>query len=180
MKNDSMNNLEKLEAFLCDLDHQPKEETIAELQSQGIDTAAFLEKIRKLVGDGYTNQLAQKPRLDSEELSNIFNLRRIWIGLAALLIVGAGMVLLAQQKHWGLRKSSGTQISSTRPSPTNAEIPPMAINTAVMVTVELDFGPVVPSIAEALSQVERRYTPSDGRGRTFAILDAYGEPTADA
>jgi hypothetical protein len=49
---------------------------------------------------------------------------------------------------------------------------------AVMVTVELDFGPKVPSIAEALPQIERRSVPDDGRGRTFAILDAYGEPTS--
>jgi hypothetical protein len=48
-----------------------------------------------------------------------------------------------------------------------------------MVTVELDFGPKVPSIAEALQQVERRSVPDDGQGRTFAILDAYGEPTPD-
>lgn len=51
----------------------------------------------------------------------------------------------------------------------------MEINKAVMVTVELDFGPKVPTIAEALSQVERRYKPADGVGRTFAVLDAYGE-----
>ena len=48
-----------------------------------------------------------------------------------------------------------------------------------MVTVELDFGPKIPSIAEALRAVDRRYQPADGQGRTFAILDAYGEPTAD-
>jgi hypothetical protein len=48
-----------------------------------------------------------------------------------------------------------------------------------MVTVELDFGPKTPSIAEALQQVERRSKPDDGTGRTFAILDAYGEPTTD-
>lgn len=59
------------------------------------------------------------------------------------------------------------------------EIPTMEINHAVMVTVELDFGPTIPSIAEALMYIERRYQPDDGKGRTFAILDAYGEPTAD-
>ena len=48
-----------------------------------------------------------------------------------------------------------------------------------MVTVELDFGPKIPKIPEALNQIERRYVPDDGKGRTFAILDAYGEPTAD-
>jgi hypothetical protein len=55
----------------------------------------------------------------------------------------------------------------------------MDVNTAVMVTEELDFGPHVPSIAEALQQIERRYKPDDGRDRTFAVLDAYGEPTPD-
>lgn len=55
----------------------------------------------------------------------------------------------------------------------------MPINQAVMVTVELDFGLVVPNIASALLEIERRHQPDDGKGRTFAILDAYGEPTPD-
>jgi len=45
--------------------------------------------------------------------------------------------------------------------------------------VELDFGAKPPSIAQALPEIERRYEPADGHGRTFAILDAYGEPTTD-
>ncbi len=60
-----------------------------------------------------------------------------------------------------------------------ADLPAMAINQAVMVTVELDFGPQLPGIAEALKAVERRHQPEDGIGRTFAILDAYGGPTPD-
>lgn len=55
----------------------------------------------------------------------------------------------------------------------------MSIAQAVMVTVELDFGGQPPAIAEAIQQIERGYAPDDGVGRTFAILDAYGEPTAD-
>ena len=55
----------------------------------------------------------------------------------------------------------------------------MEIAQAVMVTVELDFGPTIPSIAEALKQIERKYEPADRVGRTFAILDAYGEPTSN-
>lgn len=55
----------------------------------------------------------------------------------------------------------------------------MDVNHAVMVTEDLDFGGRVPSIAEALQQIERRYQPDDGQGRTFAILDAYGKPTPD-
>lgn len=59
------------------------------------------------------------------------------------------------------------------------ELMNMEVAKAVMVTVELDFGPKVPTIAEALRAVERRYKPDDGRGRTFAILDAYGEQAPD-
>lgn len=55
----------------------------------------------------------------------------------------------------------------------------MEVAEAVMVTVELDFGAKTPSIAEALRSIDRRYQPDDGQGRTFAILDVYGEPTAD-
>jgi hypothetical protein len=51
------------------------------------------------------------------------------------------------------------------------------INHAVMVTVDLHFGGgPLPGVAEALTQIERRYLPEDGGGRTFAILDAYGNP----
>ncbi|HKQ06753.1 MAG TPA: hypothetical protein VJ464_16585 [Blastocatellia bacterium] len=55
----------------------------------------------------------------------------------------------------------------------------MEVNKAVMVTEELDLGKPVPSIPQGLAQIERRYRPDDGVGRTFAVLDAYGEPTPD-
>jgi hypothetical protein len=55
----------------------------------------------------------------------------------------------------------------------------MEVNKAVMVTEELDLGKPVPSIPQGLAQIERRYKPDDGVGRTFAVLDAYGEPTPD-
>jgi hypothetical protein len=66
--------------------------------------------------------------------------------------------------------------------PVPATVPPgtpltMEVNKAVMVTAELDFGPQIPTIAQAVTEIERRYQPADGKGRTFAILDAYGEPT---
>lgn len=60
-----------------------------------------------------------------------------------------------------------------------AKMETMEVAKAVMVTVELDFGSRPPGIAEALTQIERRYQPDDGIGRTFSILDAYGEPTSD-
>ncbi|HLG93470.1 MAG TPA: hypothetical protein VI546_01395 [candidate division Zixibacteria bacterium] len=54
----------------------------------------------------------------------------------------------------------------------------MEVNQAIMVTVELDFGKKIPSLAEALRQIQRLQRPADGQGRTFAIIDAYGEPTS--
>ena len=64
----------------------------------------------------------------------------------------------------------------TRPA---SELQTMEVNKAVMVTAELNFGTPAPTIAQALTEIERRYEPADGQGRTFAILDAYGERTAD-
>src|SRR5205807_7957548 len=43
----------------------------------------------------------------------------------------------------------------------------LEVAQAVMVTVELDFGGAVPTIAAALLEIERRYQPDDGKGRTF-------------
>ncbi|MBI3653629.1 MAG: hypothetical protein HY231_21570 [Acidobacteria bacterium] len=58
------------------------------------------------------------------------------------------------------------------------ELTTMDVAKAVMVTVEEDFGKNA-TIASALKQVERRYQPDDGKGRTFAVLDAYGETLPD-
>ncbi len=55
----------------------------------------------------------------------------------------------------------------------------MSVAQAVVVTTELDFGGPPPTIAQAIEQIERGYAPDDGAGRTFAILDAFGEPTPD-
>lgn len=53
----------------------------------------------------------------------------------------------------------------------------MEANQAIIVTVELDFGKKIPSISEALRFIHRIQQPADGQGRTFAIIDAYGEPS---
>jgi hypothetical protein len=68
--------------------------------------------------------------------------------------------------------------AADQPTPAS-ELITMDVAKAVMVTAELDFGSKVPSIADALNEIERRYQPDDGQGRTFAVLDAYGEPTPD-
>lgn len=67
------------------------------------------------------------------------------------------------------------------PQPTTTplnEVTTMDVAKAVMVTVEEDFGKNA-TFADALKQIERRYKPADGSGRTFAILDAYGETMPD-
>lgn len=69
----------------------------------------------------------------------------------------------------------------TTPPPTTTppdEVTTMDVAKAVMVTVEEDFGKNA-TFADALRQIERRYKPADGTGRTFAILDAYGDPMPD-
>ena len=53
---------------------------------------------------------------------------------------------------------------------------PLEVAHSVMVTVLLDFDGQPPSLAEALKQVERQYAPESGTERTFAILDAFGQP----
>lgn len=67
----------------------------------------------------------------------------------------------------------------TTPAGAEPEWNTMEVAKAVMVTVDLDYGPNVPTIAQAIKDIERRHQPADGAGRTFAILDAYGETTAD-
>src|SRR5438552_7200192 len=101
--------------------------------------------------------------------------------IAAVVVLAAVVAVIAvrtRRGHQALPKAAGSASATNAPNVAQG-IPAMPINQAVMVTVELDFGPKVPSIAEGLREIERRYTPDDGQGRTFAILDAYGEPTPD-
>ena len=110
-----------------------------------------------------------------------------WIPVVAILVVAglAAVVILAVRAN---RTTSSSRALPPAAAPAPSAVPPgtttqsgelvtMDVAKAVMVTVELDFGARVPSIAEALTQIERRYQPDDGQGRTFAVLDAYGEPT---
>ncbi len=113
--------------------------------------------------------------------------RKRWIPVVAVLVVGGvvAVALLATRANRTAPSSKALPPPAPAPSPAPApeqtmpssELVTMDVAKAVMVTVELDFGAKVPSITEALTQVERRYQPDDGQGRTFAVLDAYGEPT---
>jgi hypothetical protein len=88
-----------------------------------------------------------------------------WLALSAGAVVIAALVFAWNRKA----------ISPSKPE----TLPRIEVNQALMVTVELDFGPTVPTVAEALREIERRHQPEDGKGRVFAVLDGYGEPTPD-
>lgn len=122
------------------------------------------------------------------------NLKR-WMPVVAVLVV-AGIVAVALLATRANRTTpSSTQIppaprdhsSAQTPAPApvaeqttpSSELVTMDVAKAVMVTADLDLGTKTPTIAEALTQIERRYQPDDGQGRTFAVLDAYGEPAPD-
>lgn len=53
------------------------------------------------------------------------------------------------------------------------------LQESMMVTIEEYFGPTALTIADALFMIERKYAPFDNQGRTFAILDAYGNKLPD-
>src|SRR5215813_3279245 len=109
---------------------------------------------------------------------------KLVLALAGLaLAVGVVVFLVGgSRRHEGVASSGENPTPAAAPAASTSTGGSPALLTmdtaqAVMVTVELDFGPRIPTIAEALKEIDRRYQPDDGRGRTFAILDAYGEPT---
>jgi hypothetical protein len=101
--------------------------------------------------------------------------------LAGLLIAFAvAAIVSVRNQRSALNSNNASPIHDTRTSaPTVLAVGDLGVAQAVMVTVDLDFGPKPPSIAEALEHIERRYEPQDGVGRTFAIIEAFGEPTPD-
>jgi hypothetical protein len=108
----------------------------------------------------------------------------VWAPVA-LVALGIGIVTIREARkpypdsQNKLAKNTFPDSATPKSSLASNSLPVMEVNRAVMVTVELDLGSPVPTIAEGLKQVERRYRPDDGNGRTFAILDAYGEPTPE-
>src|ERR1044072_9331303 len=112
----------------------------------------------------------------------------VWIAaLAAFLAIGTIVPFVVKKNNGDTqptRNATAPPAAGTTPAPVAqpsqpASTPPnepgkepqmltMDVNKAVMVTEELDFGGRVPSIAEALLQIERHYKPDDGQGRTFA------------
>jgi hypothetical protein len=114
---------------------------------------------------------------------------RKWAIVLAVLVI-AGIIIAVTLRNRSASTTTATpavpangpsagSAATAMPTATGTNLPQMEVKQAVMVTVELDFGPQIPSIAEALLQIERRHKPEDGVGRVFAILDAYGGPAAD-
>jgi hypothetical protein len=108
-----------------------------------------------------------------------------WLAPIAIITMLTAAAVIFYYGSVGKRKSAAPAASAPA---AGVNIPDMGVTgepikmkiaQAVMVTVDLDFGDRIPSIAEAIQQIERGYAPDDGVGRTFAILDAYGEPTPD-
>src|SRR5713101_5314019 len=126
-----------------------------------------------------SNKSKSNPKLESRPTGPKRKGTLIWGVIAgAVVLAAAAAVLLTQKDDSTASKGSLTnQTNSPQTPPAPSPLVMININRALIVTVELDFGPTVPSIAEALREVERRYQPDDGHGRTFAVLDAYGEPT---
>ncbi|MEK7829702.1 MAG: hypothetical protein AAB401_01375, partial [Acidobacteriota bacterium] len=132
---------------------------------------------------------SQKPNTRSQAASNTSNINQAvtnpiaksqgakrWLAPAAMVLMlgAAAAIFFYGDKLTG----KGNQASSTEPDMGLKEPIKMNIAQAVMVTVDLDFGKPA-TIAEAIQQIERSYQPDDGVGRTFAVLDAYGEMTPE-
>jgi hypothetical protein len=102
---------------------------------------------------------------------------RRWCAIAWVIFALGGAILGCGSAQSPSQSPAAAPATPPGKSPQSPALETMEVAQAVMVTVDLDLGPNTPSIAEALRQVERRYVPDDGKGRTFAILDAYGEAT---
>jgi hypothetical protein len=102
---------------------------------------------------------------------------KVTVSMATFRLQVTGLLIVG----WFALSVCGQQSPPLTPSPQHSveSLPTLEVAQALMVTVELDFGPKPPGIAGALREIERRYEPDDGQGRTFAIIEAYGEPTTN-
>ena len=125
---------------------------------------------------------------DDEHVESFWssNLLTWLIGIGAFLLLSVGLVAAFRTLEERKAKSpsnntiaAGGSTSATTATPAGTNFGTVEVAQALMVTADLDFGIQIPSIAEALKQIERRSEPLDGKGRTFAVLDAYGEPTPE-
>lgn len=103
--------------------------------------------------------------------------KSILLGVVVFVGIGAAAsIWLSGRKQPAPSSTASSPISSNAPA--SVVISTNEVAQALMVTVELDFGRTL-SFKDALKEIERRHQPEDGVGRTFAILDAYGQTNAD-
>ncbi|MFM1770505.1 MAG: hypothetical protein RJA22_3034 [Verrucomicrobiota bacterium] len=97
-----------------------------------------------------------------------------WWLRAAVALAGA-ILLVALLNGCTPGGQPGPTAATNAPAAPAAAVPEVAMDTAqsVVITQDLDFGTARPTLAEALAQIDRLSTPDDGRGRTFAILEAF-------
>src|SRR5262245_41472896 len=103
------------------------------------------------------SNLAKRPRRPP---GSVDKRSQAGIGRWALLVAGLGIIaatiLLIIRPNSGPApaKDTGSPAPVVRtPNTATPELPRIEVKQAVMVTVELDFGPVIPSIADALQQI---------------------------
>lgn len=121
------------------------------------------------------NPSTTKPNINNQTVEST-GIKRWLAPLAMVLMLGAAAGIYFYGDT--LFGQSGSSASSD-PDMGLKEPIKMNIAQAVMVTVELDFGRPA-TIAEGIQEIERGYQPDPGQqGRTFAILDAYGEMTPE-
>lgn len=98
-----------------------------------------------------------------------------WWLRAALALAGAAVLVALLNGCSKPAQPAGPSAPATNAAAPAAAVQEVAMDTSqsVVVTQDLDFGTARPSLAEALAQIDRFSTPDDGRGRTFAILEAF-------
>jgi hypothetical protein len=125
--------------------------------------------------------MSKRHKRDHSSAGARANNGKVWV--LVVLVIAAGAALAFWVAEQGKKNRSAASSNPTDASSTNkvaaAPIPTNEVAQAIMVTQELDFGGPPPSIRDALKDIERRHDPEDGVGRTFSMLDAYGEPTPD-
>src|SRR5882672_8799950 len=94
--------------------------------------------------------------------------RILWVAVAVGIAAALVVWIWPRGPQPVASSHGGSSNAPNATASTNATLPSSEVAQAIMVTVELDFGGKIPSIKEALSDIERRHEPEDRRGRTFA------------
>lgn len=121
----------------------------------------------------------QKKSRQSPKLERKFGTGKWLLLLGALAIAGTGAAIVLHNSKTKQKQAVAVPSNPSAVAVANTNLPTFEINQAVMVTQDLDYNGKLPSVAEALRDIERRHQPDDGRGRVFSILEAFGEASPD-